>query len=118
VSLDESHSAALFWTTTEEINFELFEVERSLDTRTWFKIGKVKSKGGNGTFVTYRFTDNALAIGDTYYRLKMIDRDGSYEYSAIKSLRRDFGNTKVVVYPNPVSTELSIRSAETMTSSI
>jgi hypothetical protein len=62
--------------------------------------------------VPYSFTDNSPLFvgalnGENLYRLKMIDKDDTFAYSRIVSVR--FDEIKpVILYPNPVSDELRI----------
>lgn len=112
VAPGENNSALLAWSTTEEVNSEVFQIERSFDAQTWSKIGEVKSKGNSVNLERYRYSDNEWTLGLHYYRLKMVDRDGSYEYSPVKSLRNDFSSAKVTLYPNPVTTELTVKAGE------
>jgi len=46
--------------------------------------------------------------GKVYYRLKMIDIDGSFSYSNTIALRLDCNKNLVFVYPNPVSDVLNV----------
>jgi len=78
----------LNWQTATEVNSYAFEVQRKgLD---WINIGTVLAHGNSNSPKEYSFTDSQVPTGVTYYRLKMIDNDGSYKFSptvAIKSLR-------------------------------
>ena len=57
--------------------------------------------------VRYSLLDPNPGTGDIYYRLRMVDRDGSYAFSQIRNL--NFGNrTGPTIYPNPVSNMLSL----------
>jgi hypothetical protein len=49
--------------------------------------------------------------GENLYRLKMVDRDGSFAYSRIVSLTFSDG-AGAQIYPNPASDYLLIKSAE------
>jgi len=62
---------------------------------------------GGLTSAAYRFTDDE-ARKENYYRLKMVDRDGSFEYSMIKTVFLDCNKPSIVVYPNPVHDQQSI----------
>ncbi|HWV29887.1 MAG TPA: T9SS type A sorting domain-containing protein [Dyadobacter sp.] len=99
----------LSWKTSEETGFDRFEIEKSKNPKNGFvKIGLIP---GKGTTYAYNFLDNSpIAPGaPVYYRLKMIDLDGTYAYSKI--VREAIDGTEVMtVYPNPVSGELSVIS--------
>jgi hypothetical protein len=91
-------SIFLSWKTKEETNFSGFEIHKSYDSKSFESIGFV-SGTGEGNYV---FSDNSPKSGNNYYRLKMIDKDGSSEFSKIISqfFRSEF--TDILVYPNPV----------------
>lgn len=91
----------LQWHTVNEVNVSHFEIERSTDGIHWEIISSTNAT--NGITQQYTAWDNAPIAGVNYYRLKMIDIDGSYKYSKIiqvsflnPSLAREFS-----VYPNP-----------------
>lgn len=87
----------LKWTTTNEHDFDRFVIEKSANPAKGF--AEIESvKGGNSS---YLFTDKAGIKGINYYRLKMIDLDGSYAYSKITNAYLEFGAEEYVVYPNP-----------------
>lgn len=99
----------LSWKTSEETGFDRFEIEKSKNPKNGF--AKIGSIAGMGTTHAYSFLDNTAIVPGTpvYYRLKMVDLDGTYAYSKI--VREAVDGTKVMtVYPNPVSGELSVIS--------
>ncbi|GAA4430600.1 hypothetical protein GCM10023091_00060 [Ravibacter arvi] len=103
----------LFWQTTEEINSDHFEIQRSSDARNWTGIGKIQAKGESRGVTTYSFIDSNPAPGfaPTYYRLKITDRDATFIYSRIISISVE-NNPTITVFPNPASHMATIRSAE------
>ena len=92
----------LTWKTANELAFEGFEVQKSVDGKAFEKIGYVK---GNNAEV-YQFSENRiLPLNQNlfYYRLKMNDLNGKYTYSKVISIKNK--EVKLVVgdvYPNPV----------------
>jgi hypothetical protein len=97
----------LNWQTSGEINSDFFEVQQSGDTRKWNALGKVKAATESRTHQDYSFQDAASREGIQYYRLKMVDADGSFAYSAIRSI--DLGSTELIsAYPNPVVDKVRI----------
>ena len=109
--------ALLSWQTTAEVNVSHFDVERSVDSRTWQKIGQVAPKGvGVGT-ADYDFRDQLWLLpqaGRTaiaYYRLKMTDLDGTFSYSGIRSLQWEGSTSVAGVYPNPASDYIRMETA-------
>jgi hypothetical protein len=105
----EGATAQLTWATTEEVNSQSFDVERSSNGKQWNRIGIKKSNGESASIIRYSFTDTNPANGENLYRLKMIDRDGTFAYSGIESAT--FNKELISLYPNPVigSESLSIQ---------
>jgi len=109
----ENSTTLLQWATAEESNSAVFEIEHSLDATTWQQAGTQNAKGESNTLVNYQWVHKAPASGLNYYRLKMKDRDGSYAYSQIESLKFDDPVRKSVsVYPNPVSEVLFVENSK------
>ena len=93
----------LQWQTAQEINVDHFIVERSLNGREFNKIGEVKAGLSN-----YSFSDNNLLKATNYYRLKMVDKDGVFTYSPIRSINNS-GTFSVSIYPNPAKDNLQLQ---------
>ncbi len=92
----------LWWKTSREENLNRFEVERSRDGMNYEPIGIV-FPSENATHVDYAFSDKNAHYGSLYYRLKMVDNDGSYKYSNILTFSvTETSMAKVAVAPNPV----------------
>lgn len=97
----EGQTALLTWVTTEETNSDRFEIERSIDGRAWAMIGTVKAMGESVVRKEYSFTDARPSGGRNFYRLNMIDIDGTHAYSRIRLVEwHDAGQW---VFPNPAS---------------
>lgn len=95
----------LNWSTATEINTSHFEIERSTSGINFIKLGKVKAKGNSASINNYSIIDmldDDLSLNRSYYRLKIVDADNSFEYSTIVVItRNDSGFPKVTTYPNP-----------------
>jgi len=74
----------LNWISSSEVNFSHYSIERSDDGRRFAAIGRVAGRGGSAD-AHYTFTD-AQAAGTQYYRLHMVDKDGTGSYSAVVKL--------------------------------
>ena len=105
----EGTAAVLHWATTDEINSERFETEHSTDARTWRTTGAVTAKKERNAISNYTYIHTNPFTGINYYRLKMVDLDGSYTYSKIESLVFS-GETVSILYPNPVSDRVFIKA--------
>ncbi|MCE7043740.1 CshA/CshB family fibrillar adhesin-related protein [Dyadobacter sp. CY312] len=103
----EGKISVLSWVTTEETNSDFFQVQRSSDAKSWQDLGIVNAKGESNEQTRYFFNDNNPLKGSNLYRLKMVDRDGSFAYSRIRELSFTDG-VMVSVYPNPVSDVLNV----------
>jgi hypothetical protein len=100
--------AELNWKTQNEVNTERFEIQRSNNGVEFTMIGIVRAAGNSSTGHTYTYVDGSMKPGLNYYRLKMIDKDGKFDYSDIIMLRLDAALTSFVIYPNPVNSELQL----------
>lgn len=92
----------LKWKTTQEMNSDRFEIELSRDGKKWNKIGSKTAEGQEKDGTTYEFMYEVAQNGVNYYRLKLIDKDGSFAYSNIITSRQSNG-IDVVFYPNPAT---------------
>lgn len=91
----------LDWATTQETGSDRFEILRSPDAKLWTQIGTQLSAGENSGKLVYQFIDPMPLSGANYYRLKMIDKDGSYAYSGIRNVDIDKPTLAIIAYPNP-----------------
>lgn len=97
-------TATLQWATTSELNFDRFIIERSEDGYMYYPIGTVKGSGLlSVTTLNYTFQDTAPLAGKGYYRLKIVDLDDSFEYSAVIAVNNTFihAHNTLRLYPNP-----------------
>jgi len=94
------------WITASENNVNRFEIELAkgndqYNQNKFVKIGQVISHGNSVTEQRYQFIDEeAYKTGIRYYRLKIVDNDGKFSYSAIRAVVFDDEITWQV-YPNP-----------------
>jgi hypothetical protein len=100
-----NNKASLTWSTSNEINVKGFSIERSTDGSNFTEAGFVKAS--NGTSNQYSFNDAVTIIGTTYFRLKMLDKDGSFKYSQVVVLNSK-KSIKLDVYPNPVTNTITL----------
>jgi hypothetical protein len=100
---EEGFSTKLIWNTVEESNIVSYVIEKSTDGRNFTAIGSVKAEN----LKTYSFTDGQ-SIENSYYRLKIVEQDGTYKYSYIVSVRAKL-NTSISLSPNPVKSTLMIQ---------
>lgn len=101
----------LNWKTASEFNSARFEIEKkAAGTDIWHKQGEVNGAGNSNSPRHYSFTDRMLKAGTYVYRLKMIDNDGMYSYSAevqtVVASPQNFGLAQN--YPNPFNPTTAI----------
>lgn len=101
----ENCTANLGWKTTSEVNFSHFIIQRSSDAHTFTDIKPVQSSGESAD---YRFSDEDCLPGSNYYRLKMIDRDGTFSYSKMIAVKNNCAQNQIFAFPNPVHDKLTI----------
>ena len=96
--------AKVSWQTATEINVSHFNVQRSTDGVTFYSIGKVNAKGAS----SYTFNDQSplWGAGGLYYRLEIVDKNGSITYSEIKEL--SIINYPLSIAPNPAKDYITI----------
>ena len=117
-SAAQSTSAMLKWSTATEVNNYGFEVERrsvnseQLTVKSWAKVGFVAGNGTSNATRNYTYADNNLSAGTYAYRIKQIDNDDAFKYSAstevtIAGVPKElklFGN-----YPNPFNPTTTVQ---------
>jgi parallel beta-helix repeat protein len=110
-------NVVLNWVTATELNNSGFEIQKGSHTSTslsvtdWETIGFVTGNGTSTENHNYSFIHQNPSEGKSYYRLKQIDFDGSFEYSNIVevnfSLPIEFSLEQN--YPNPFNPSTKIQ---------
>ncbi|MCE6992773.1 GEVED domain-containing protein [Dyadobacter sp. CY323] len=106
----ENTDVAIEWETSSEVNFDRFELQKSSNPKNGFVfLSNIAPQPGTGK---YQYLDRDVQSGATqYYRLKMIDLDGSHAWSKIVSARLEKASVEVTVFPNPAGNEFTITSS-------
>ncbi len=100
------------WSTSSEENADRFAVERSENGLDWKTLGEVVAKGESKLFNSYSFSDIVEKKGTYYYRLKMIDMDGTFTYSTMKSILVQLSGASYL-YPNPAVNVIHLKTEVT-----
>lgn len=100
----------LSWKTAQAINVSHFEVQRSSDGKDFYAIGQL-----NASDLANSFIDRVPLSGVNYYRLKIVDKDGKFQYSSVKRAIDNIG-VHFSVYPCPAKDLLNLK-IETSTAS-
>ena len=81
----------LEWSTGAETNLDAFIIERSSDGYNFLAVTRVEA---TGSYSEYSYTDASPLDLDMdrsfYYRLKMLNDDGSFRYSETKEVTLTF----------------------------
>lgn len=106
----------ILWTTTDEVNLDIYEVQRSSIDLNWKTISTINAKSESekqkSNVNTYYYLDFNPFLGENYYRLKIKDKQGSYEFSKVVMINNDNINLKPSFYPNPVIDQLSFSNID------
>ncbi len=71
------------WINADAVNFDRFELEKTKDAKSFEKIYEIKMPEVLKDRNAFAFRDEKPSEGLNYYRLKMIDKDGTVAYSKI-----------------------------------
>ncbi|HEY0356909.1 MAG TPA: T9SS type A sorting domain-containing protein, partial [Flavisolibacter sp.] len=106
-------NATLKWKTGSENDVDKYDVEvargnDALQSASFSKLGEAVSQGNTTETRNYEFIDTeADKTGPRYYRLKIINQDGSFFYSPVRSVVFD-DVTLWQVFPNPSSRKFNL----------
>ncbi len=97
----------LKWNVTNEQNLSHYELERSVNGRDFGPVANLTATGSS----TYAYTDNIATLSEPvyFYRLKIVDADGSFRYSAVVRINVVSRGGFVEVAPNPFVQKLNLR---------
>ena len=98
----------LTWATATEKNSSHFIVERSSNALDFTPVGTVAASGNSQYRIDYALTDPSPMGGVNYYRLQLIDLDGTRETSNVIAVMFSGDGSRVLAWPNPVRDVLNI----------
>ena len=104
-------NAVLLWHTATEVNNYGFEVQRrTINAPEWNRIGFVGGAGTSNSPRTYSFVDKNPPAGAYGYRLKQIDRNGSFSYSEVLEVSVNVPGKLALSqnYPNPFNPSTTV----------
>jgi hypothetical protein len=106
--IHNSQGAELSWATSNERLVDHFVVERSSDGGSYLPIGTLAASGSGQANHTYKYLD-ASPLDRAYYRLSIIDKDGSSKYSNAIVLSRTAALMQTAsIAPNPFGNEIKV----------
>jgi hypothetical protein len=98
----KSQQVQVEWIMGEESNIRTYEIEKSIDGRTFKKSGEVVPRVLINQNIAYSWVDMSPLKGDNLYRIKAIEKSGAIRYSQIVNVRIGKGNSGINIYPNPI----------------
>jgi hypothetical protein len=101
----------LNWTTSSEVNNYGFYIERSINGAEFEEINFIKGQLNSSVLIKYNDIDvNPFGANTTlYYRLRQVDFNGDFAYSATVAVKKASNTLQSVsVFPNPVAGVLNI----------
>lgn len=102
-----AYDARITWETAQEVDIKLFEIERSADGIDFERVGSVQPKLSLEKN-HYTFLDEQPSIPFSYYRLKIIEEDGSSSYSSTRVVEFEQPRVPVQVVPNPANQAVNV----------
>lgn len=111
-SLYEKTGATINWKTSEYANSAYYNIQRSYDGQSFTTIGTVNAKGSVvNDYIYYDYnaftSSNAKTV---FYKLKMVDKDGSAVYSKIVSVSSNAKSISAIIYPVPAVNYIIIKT--------
>jgi hypothetical protein len=109
VATKDGSKTKLNWSTLSETNNKGFNIQRSLDAKSWEKINYVNGAGNASTKTNYSVIDESPVKGTNFYRLEQVDLDGKTSFSKVVSVRfADKETAGLSFFPNPTKDKVVV----------
>jgi len=108
----DNNQILLNWSTASEHNSKNFDIEKSTDGAHFYLLSSQVGAGNSTSQKNYNLTDKQVSELN-YYRLKMVDIDGNFQYSQIILIKDPGARQNVWVLNNPFKTIIKLRLAKT-----
>lgn len=103
-----SDGAILYWNVAVQNGIKTYIVEKSTDGSSFVETGAVAANDLSD--FNYSYTDSNLPTGTNYYRLEIVDEDGTISYSPIAIVDITTNQSQsILIYPNPVTDAFTIK---------
>lgn len=100
---EQNRVVTLEWSTSAEVNSKEFFVQHSVDGIKYKDVGVVHAAGNSAVKVDYKFDHRNPSVGNNYYRIRQVDRDGKSINSKVVSVSIKTDAKIFTVLTNPVS---------------
>jgi hypothetical protein len=94
------------WNVTTQINVLGYEVERSVDGRSFTKVGTVQARGNATSAIAYNWLDASPVPGNNFYRIRIVNLIVAAQYTSVAKVFIGKGAEGIAIYPNPVKGNL------------
>jgi murein tripeptide amidase MpaA len=101
--LQNDGTIRLDWAAITDAQHDHFEIQKSSDGAGFATIANGPSAP------PYWGIDTAPGLGNNFYRIKQVDKDGTITYSSVVNVVYQPVAMNVMIYPNPVTDKLNIR---------
>ncbi len=86
---------------TEEVNVDRYELEYSKDGQVFSTISTQIAKSNLQGIQTYRFSHVIDRSNVSYYRIRIVDKDGQSAYTRVLMVTAELSKSNIYLYPNP-----------------
>ena len=110
-AISQQNNALLTWRTTNEQNMSRYNIQRSLNGKSFITIGSTTVKNLFSNYYTYTdFNIDQYHTNKIYYRLQQVDNDGKQSVSKTEIITIS-NKTNLIVSPNPFTNKLQLSVA-------
>ncbi|MEO5892884.1 MAG: T9SS type A sorting domain-containing protein [Ferruginibacter sp.] len=106
----QDKTVLLNWQTVSEQDLAGFTILRSANGSNFLPIGYVNAKGNSNVKVDYSTIDGQPLHGINFYRLRMVDKDGTITFSNIVTVNVNGEVFSLRVFPNPAQDVLFVNA--------
>jgi len=99
---EKDNGIMVSWMGHHELNIDHYEVQESIDRLNFLTAAIVTARNKNVSNENYAWTDNRIAAGNNYYRIKRIEKSGEIDYSEVVKVHVLEANQNISIFPNPV----------------
>jgi hypothetical protein len=108
----QASEVKLFWQTEQEKNVAKHIIERSIDGKEFAAIDSISSVDNTDLASSYHYTHKNAGAGRSSYRIRVVNRDGSFELSQVLHFGiHSAATTSISAYPNPARGAVTIKHA-------
>lgn len=104
----QNNKVQLRWGTASEFNNAYFVVERANEQGTFVAVDSIAGAGNSEQIQHYQFVDDPGMDRALRYRIRQVDVDGRFSYSAVRRVAAGDQREQLLLYPNPVVDRLTV----------